>query len=63
MCFWILVIFLLLMVIGTAPAWPHSRRWGYFPSGGVTFLLVVLVVLWFASALPWWNAYPYWWGD
>jgi len=36
---------LVLMLIGAFPAWPHSRNWGYYPSGGLGALLVVLVVL------------------
>lgn len=40
----LLVIFVLLLV-GALPAWPHSRKWGYGPSGGVGALLVVLVLL------------------
>ncbi len=41
----ILLVLLILMLIGAFPAWPHSRSWGYYPSGGVGLLLVVLVVL------------------
>ncbi len=41
----ILLIVLLLVLIGAIPAWPHSRNWGYGPSGGVGILLVLLVVL------------------
>jgi VIT1/CCC1 family predicted Fe2+/Mn2+ transporter len=41
----ILLVVLILMLIGAFPAWPHSRSWGYYPSGGVGLLLVVLVVL------------------
>ena len=39
----ILLIVLILMLIGAVPTWPHSRSWGYWPSGGLG--LVVLVVL------------------
>lgn len=39
----ILLIVLILMLIGTIPAWSHSRSWGYYPSGG--FSLMVLLVL------------------
>jgi len=39
----ILLIVLVLMLIGTIPVWPHSRTWGYYPSGG--FGLIVLLVL------------------
>ncbi len=41
----ILLIVLLLMLIGTVPTWPHSRGWGYGPSGGIGLVLVVLLVL------------------
>jgi hypothetical protein len=41
----ILLILLILMLIGALPTWPHSRNWGYYPSGGLGLLLVVLVIL------------------
>ena len=41
----ILLVLLILMLIGAFPTWPHSRSWGYYPSGGVGLLLVVLIVL------------------
>lgn len=41
----ILLIILVLAVIGVLPTWPHSRTWGYGPSGGLGLLLVILVVL------------------
>jgi len=41
----ILAIVLLLMLFGTLPTWPHSRSWGYYPSGGIGILLIVLVTL------------------
>jgi hypothetical protein len=41
----VLFVLLVLMLIGAFPAWPHSRNWGYYPSGGLGALLVVLVVL------------------
>jgi len=41
----ILIIVLLLMLIGVLPTWPHSRRWGYYPSSGLGLILVILVVL------------------
>jgi len=41
----ILVILLILMLLGALPTWPHSRSWGYYPSGGLGLLLVILVVL------------------
>jgi hypothetical protein len=41
----ILLIVVVLMLIGAIPAWPHSRSWGYVPSGGLGLVLVVVVVL------------------
>jgi Protein of unknown function (DUF3309) len=41
----ILVIILLLMLIGAFPAWPYSRSWGYYPSGGLGLILLIVVVL------------------
>lgn len=41
----VLAIVLILMVIGTVPAWPHSRGWGYGPSGGLGLIALILIVL------------------
>jgi hypothetical protein len=41
----ILLIVLILMLLGALPTWPHSRSWGYYPSGGLGLLVVVLIVL------------------
>jgi len=41
----ILLIILILMLIGVFPAWPHSRGWGYGPSGGLGLILIILLVL------------------
>jgi hypothetical protein len=41
----ILLIILILFFVGAFPAWPHSRNWGYGPSGGLGTLLVVLLIL------------------
>jgi hypothetical protein len=41
----ILLIILILLLVGAVPAWPHSRGWGYGPSGALGLVLVVLVVL------------------
>lgn len=41
----ILVIVLLLLLLGAWPSWPYSRSWGYFPSGTLGLLLIVVVVL------------------
>jgi hypothetical protein len=41
----ILVVLLVLMLIGALPTWPHSRNWGYGPTGGLGLVLTILVVL------------------
>lgn len=41
----ILFVVLILFLIGALPAWPHSRNWGYAPSGGLGTVLIVLLVL------------------
>jgi hypothetical protein len=41
----ILLIIVVLLLIGAIPSWPHSRGWGYGPSGGIGLVLVILVVL------------------
>ena len=41
----ILLILFVLLLIGAVPAWPHSRNWGYYPSGGLGLIVVILVVL------------------
>ena len=41
----VLLVLLILMLLGALPTWPHSRSWGYYPSGGLGLLLVVLVIL------------------
>jgi hypothetical protein len=41
----ILLIILLLLVIGAVPAWPHSRGWGYGPSGVLGLILIVLLIM------------------
>ena len=41
----ILLVVLILMLIGAMPTWPHSRSWGYGPSGGLGTVLLILVVL------------------
>jgi Protein of unknown function (DUF3309) len=47
----ILLIILVLLLVGALPAWPHSRTWGYYPSGGLGLVVVVLLVLLLAGRL------------
>jgi len=41
----ILIVVLILVLLGALPAWPHSRSWGYYPSGGLGLVLVIIIVL------------------
>jgi len=41
----VLIVILLLMLIGAFPAWPYSRSWGYYPSGGLGLILLIVIVL------------------
>ncbi len=43
--FTILIIILVLVFVGALPTWPHSKSWGYFPSGGLGLVLLILLVL------------------
>jgi Protein of unknown function (DUF3309) len=41
----ILLIVLVLALVGVIPTWPHSRQWGYYPSGGIGLVLLIVVIL------------------
>jgi hypothetical protein len=41
----ILLIVLIIILIGALPTWPHSRSWGYYPSGGAGLIVVILIIL------------------
>jgi hypothetical protein len=41
----ILIIILILLVIGALPTWPHSRGWGYYPSGGLGLVVIIVIIL------------------
>ena len=41
----ILLVILILALLGTIPVWPHSREWGYGPSGGLGLIVLILVIL------------------
>jgi hypothetical protein len=47
----ILLVILVLMLLGAIPSWPHSRSWGYGPSGGLGVVLLILVVLMLSGRL------------
>ena len=42
----ILIIVLLLLLLGALPTWQYSSGWGYYPSGGLGFILLILLILW-----------------
>jgi len=41
----ILLVVIILLLIGAVPAWPHSRSWGYYPSGALSTVLLILLIL------------------
>jgi Protein of unknown function (DUF3309) len=41
----ILIIVLILLLIGALPTWPYSAEWGYYPGGGLGFILVIVIIL------------------
>ena len=41
----VLLVVLILMVLGAWPTWPHSKNWGYYPSGGLGLLVAILLIL------------------
>ena len=43
--FTILLVILILMLVGALPTWPHSREWGYYPSGGLGLVVLIIVIL------------------
>ncbi len=41
----VLIVILVLMLLGALPTWPHSKQWGYYPSGGLGLILLILLIL------------------
>lgn len=41
----LLIVLLILMLLGAIPAWPYSRGWGYYPSGALSVVLIIIIVL------------------
>jgi len=41
----VLIVILILLLLGALPTWPHSRNWGYLPSGGLGLVLLILLIL------------------
>ena len=51
----VFLIILILLLLGAMPTFPHSRNWGYGPSGGIGLLLLILIVLILVNQVPWWG--------
>lgn len=47
----ILLVVLILLLLGALPTWPYSRAWGYYPSGGLGLIVVIVIVLLLAGRL------------
>lgn len=47
----ILIVILVLALIGVLPTWPHSKSWGFYPSGGVGLVLLILIILLIAGRI------------
>jgi uncharacterized protein DUF3309 len=47
----ILLIILVVLLLGVLPTWPHSRQWGYAPTGGIGLILIILLLLYFLGYL------------
>ncbi|HEX8635775.1 MAG TPA: DUF3309 domain-containing protein [Pyrinomonadaceae bacterium] len=41
----ILIVILIILLLGAFPRWPHSRNWGYFPSGTLGIILLIIIIL------------------
>lgn len=41
----ILIVLLILMLLGALPSWPYSRNWGYYPSGGLGLIILILIIM------------------
>jgi hypothetical protein len=51
MLMFILTIVLIVALVGSLPTWPHSRNWGYYPIGGVSLAILIILILLFAGHL------------
>jgi hypothetical protein len=49
----ILLIVLVLLLVGAVPAYPYSRSWGYYPSGGIGLVLLIVLLLLLLQVIPW----------
>lgn len=48
----VIAVVLIVALVGSLPRWPHSKTWGYYPIGGVSVLILILLILLFAGYLP-----------
>lgn len=47
----IIIILLILLLVGSVPRWPYSRGWGYYPSGLLGLILLIIIILWLTGRL------------
>ncbi|MFL6545465.1 MAG: DUF3309 domain-containing protein [Verrucomicrobia bacterium] len=47
----ILLLILIILLIGALPTWPYSSGWGYYPSGGLGLILLIVLILWLVGRL------------
>jgi len=47
----ILILILIILLIGALPTWPYSSGWGYYPTGGLGLILVIVLILWLSGRL------------
>lgn len=47
----VLVIILVLLLLGAIPAYPYNRGWGYYPMGGIGFVLLLILILWLCGVI------------
>ena len=48
----ILLVVIILLIVGALPTWPYSAGWGYYPSGGLTLVLVIIIILALTRGAP-----------
>jgi hypothetical protein len=47
----ILIIVLIVLLLGALPTWPYSSGWGYYPSGGLGTIVIILIILWLVGVI------------
>jgi hypothetical protein len=47
----LLLIILILLLLGALPTWPYSAQWGYYPSGGLGLVLIIVLILWLIGVI------------